>query len=74
MKRCLDLDESAELRVVVLDVEATVLISLDVGVQPADRDVMDAHVGVVSSPQPDLIVIIEIYYVQLLLLFMFDLW
>ena len=64
----LDLDERAELRVVILNVKAALLVLFDESVLPADRNVVDTHVRIVATTQLDLIDVVEVYYVQLLLL------
>ena len=64
----LDLDQGAKLGVVVLYVESTLLILLDESMLPAYRNIMDAHVGVVTTTKFDLVNIVEINNVKLLLL------
>lgn len=74
VKRRLNLHEGAKFGVVVLDVVATLLILLDEGVLPAHRDVVDAHIGVVTAAQFDFVDVVEINYVQLFLLLVIVFW
>ena len=65
----LDLHQSSELGIVVFDVVSTLIVFFDERMLTAHRDIVDAHVGLMASAQLDLINIVEVYYVQLLLLF-----
>jgi len=64
----LDLGEGAELGVVVFDEDLALLVLVDDGVQSADRDVVDAHVGVVAAAEADGVRVAETDHVEVLLL------
>lgn len=60
MKRWLDLDQGAKLWIVVLNVVATLLILFDESMLSAHRNIMDAHVGIMTTTKLDLINIVEV--------------
>lgn len=69
VQRRLDLHKRAELRVVVLDVVPALVVFLDERVLSAHGDVVDSHIRLMASAELDLVNVVEVYYVQLLLLF-----
>ena len=70
VKRRLDLYQRAEFGIIVFDVEAALIVLFNECMLTTDRNVVDAHVGVVTATQLDFINIVEVDDVQLLLLFM----
>ena len=65
---CLDLHQGPELRIVVFNVVPALIIFFDEGMLAAHRDVVDADVGLMPSAQLDLVDIVEVDYMELLLL------
>lgn len=68
VKRRLDLYQRAEFGIIVFDVEAALIVLFNECMLTTDRNVVDAHVGVVTATQLDFINIVEVDDVQLLLL------
>lgn len=67
---CLDLHQSTKLRIVVFNVVPALIIFFNESVLAAHRDVVDADVGLMPSAELDLVNIVEVNYMELLLLFM----
>lgn len=58
------LDQSAKLRLVVLDVEVSSGITVYAGVETGDGDVRDSDVGIVASADADVVSVLHIYDVH----------
>lgn len=65
----LNLDKSAELGVIILDVYAPKLILVQDGMKPTDRDVYDSDVSFVSSAKSDSVSVGKVNYMHLPILF-----
>jgi len=65
---CLDLHQGPKLRIVVFNVVPALIIFFDESMLAAHRDVVDAYVGLMPSAQLDLVDIVEVDYMELLLL------
>ena len=64
------LHKCTEFRAIILNIISPLLILLYKGVLPAHRDVVDANIGVVPAAQFYFINVVEVNYMQLLLLLM----
>ena len=70
----LNLHECSKLRIVIFNEKSTLIIFFDEGVLSADGDVVNAHIGIMSTAKFYFVDVVEVDNMQLFLLFMIVFW